>query len=115
MKLGVKLMIQALGSVRPCCDSTVSAFDAIFSDVCDYCSDSDRAAQEALMNLPINQGNTTGIPNCNPNMSLFSNLFSNTCTVSVSDAISQTLGVPSLPAYVWWSLIGVGAFVFLKR
>lgn len=109
-------MIQSLGSLRPCCDSSVSTFDAIFSDTCDYCSDSERAAQQVLMQAPNNQGNTTGIPNCDPNGGLLANVFSNSCNVTVADGVSQALGIPfSVPAYVWWSLLGVGAFVILKR
>ncbi len=109
-------MLVGLGTVRPCCDPSISAWSAFWSDTCDYCTTADLAAQQAALANPNNQGNTSGVPNCDPNASLLSNLFSNTCNTSVPDAISQAVGAPfSVPAYVWWSLLGVGAFVFFKK
>lgn len=109
------VLVSGLGSVRPCCDPNMNVFSQVFSDACDYCTDSSRAAQDAVMQLPINKGNTTGVPNCDPNASVLDDIFSNTCNVSAPDAISHTLGLPSqIPAYVYWGVAGLGALLLLK-
>lgn len=102
-------------SVVPCCDPSVDWLTALFSDSCNWCTSADQTAQTTLMQNPNNQGNTTGIPNCDSNASFLSNIFSNTCNVQVNDAISQAVGLPSIPAYVWWGALGIGAFLVIRK
>lgn len=108
-------MIMALGSLRPCCPSDQGLFSSIFSDTCDYCSDATREANLTLMQNPNNQGNESEIPNCDPNAGYFSNLFSNSCNVTVNSAINQAVGLPNVPAWVWWLGGGILALGFIKR
>lgn len=101
-----------LASIRPCCGPDIGTFAAIFSNSCDYCSETDYVAQQQQLATFGNAGN--GVPNCDPNAGVLANIFSNSCNTSVNDVISQGLGLPSVPSWVYWLVAGIGGVVVLK-
>jgi len=92
-----------LGTVASCCPEGTGFFSAVFSNSCSYCTSADRANEERLRQLPINDGNT-GVPNCDPNDGFWSNLFSNQC--NIKNVVGEAIGVPGIPT--WAFLLGGG-------
>lgn len=101
-----------LAAIRPCCSPDIGTFAAIFSDSCDYCSETDYAAQQQQLSQFGNAGN--GVPNCDPNAGVMANVLSNSCNVSVNDALNQTLGLPNIPSWVYWITAGLVGVTVLK-
>ena len=104
---------QGMGDLLPCCDSSVSFFDAVFSDSCDYCSSGQVAANQGLLANTNNSGNTSGVPCCDPNNGIIANLFSNSC--NVCNPIGDAIGLPNVPEWVWVTGIGIIGFILLRE
>lgn len=97
-------------AMRPCCDSSVGTFEAIFSNSCDFCTTADRANQQSQ--LEQFGGSANGVPNCDPNAGFFDSLFSNSC--NLQNPVGVVLGLPQVPSWVWFGVGGVIAFTFIK-
>ncbi len=102
-----------LGDILPCCDSSTDFPTAIFSNTCSYCTSGQQTANQALMTNPNNIGNSSGVPNCDPNAGFFSNLFSNNC--NVNNVVGSAIGLPSIPDWAWLAGGGLIAFLLLKN
>ena len=105
------LISKGMGDVLPCCDPSVSFFDAIFSNSCNWCTSTDYAAQTAAQQ---SQGLTVSqVPACDPNNGLISNILSNQCNVSASDVINSVTGT-NIPQWIWVAGLGIIGFLALK-
>jgi hypothetical protein len=102
-----------LGTTLPCCDSSMSLWDQIWSNSCQYCMDSTIVANQALMQNPNNQGNTSGVPCCDPNAGYLANLFDNSC--NVCNPIGEAIGLPNIPSWAWLGGLGIIGFLALKK
>lgn len=105
-------MLMGMGDLRPCCPVNQNIFSAIFSNTCDYCTQSQIDKEAALMQLPVNQGNTSGVPNCDPNMGWFAAAFSNDC--NLTNPIGNAVGLPQVPQWVWVGGLGILGLVFVR-
>ena len=97
--------------LRPCAPPGTSFFDAIFSDDYDWCTESQRTEVNRLMNLPVNKGNTSGVPYCDPTSGTAGSLFSNTCNSNVPamivDEINQIGEQAADLSVMGWGTIGL--------
>jgi hypothetical protein len=92
----------------------------IISNSCQYCFGGAAAQQQQLMTAPANQGNTSGVPCCDPSAGVIANLFSNTC--NVCDLAGNVLGqgglglTGSIPGWVFGAgALAVGLLILSRK
>lgn len=107
------MYLSSLGSVRPCCPTDQNIFSAIFSNTCDWCTQGQINEETRLLGNENNKGNTTGVPNCDPNTPWLEAAFSNSC--NLDNPIGSAVGLPQVPQTLWIAGLGVLAFLAIKR